>query len=79
MLTTKIVILNKNYQLNLMPRLLITNLSLEWKGEDRVSNKDTKYKVEIGDVWAKLGGGKLHFFLVHNGNIEKTLNTIKRF
>jgi len=52
-------------------------LALEWKGEDRVSNEDTAYKVEIGAIWAKLGAAKLHFFLVHNGNIEEVLKEIK--
>jgi len=50
---------------------------LEWKGEDRVSNEDTEYKVEIGEMWAKLGKGKLHFYLVHNKNIEDMLNELK--
>ena len=53
-------------------------LALEWKGEDRVSSDDTKYKVEIGNIWSKLGGNKLHFFLVHNGNVEEALNKIKK-
>lgn len=52
-------------------------ITLEWKGEDRVSNEDTEYKVEIGDMWAKLGGSKLNFFLVHNGNVEEVLKKIK--
>lgn len=51
-------------------------IALEWKGEDRVSNEDTEYKNEIGELWAKLGKGKQHFFLVHNGNIENTLSRI---
>ncbi len=51
---------------------------LEWKGEDRVSNEDTEYKVEIGNKWAELGKGKLHFFLVHNKNIEEVLNNLKK-
>lgn len=54
-----------------------TVIALEWKGEDRVSNEDTGYKTEIGDLWAKLGTGKPHFFLVHNGNMEEVLKTIK--
>lgn len=53
-------------------------IALEWKGEDRISNEDTAYKVEIGDLWAKLGGSKLHFYLVHNGNIEEILSEIKK-
>lgn len=52
-------------------------LALEWKGEDRISNEDTGYKTEIGQIWEKLGKGKLHFFLVHNQNIEDTLLKIK--
>lgn len=52
-------------------------IALEWKGGDRVSNEDTEYKVEIGNKWAELSKGKLHFFLVHNGNIEDVLNSLK--
>ncbi len=52
-------------------------VALEWKGEDRVSNDDTKYKEEIGNLWASFGKGKLHFFLVHNGNVEEVLQELK--
>ena len=52
-------------------------LALEWKGEDRVSNDDTTYKVALGETWQSLGKGKLHFFLVHTGNVEQVLNEIK--
>lgn len=52
-------------------------VALEWKGGDRVSNDDTKYKEEIGDLWASLGKGKLHFFLVHTGNAEEVLTKLK--
>ncbi len=52
-------------------------VALEWKGGDRVSNEDTAYKIAIGEMWAKLGKGKLHFFLVHNGNIEEALTELK--
>lgn len=52
-------------------------VALEWKGADRISNEDTAYKMEIGEVWSKLGGGKLHFFLVHTGNVEEILRKIK--
>lgn len=53
-------------------------VALEWKGEDRVSNEDTEYKNVIGDMWAKLGQSKLHFFLVHNGNVEEVLSTLTK-
>ena len=52
-------------------------IALEWKGEDRVSNEDTAYKMEIGELWSKLGGGKLYFFLVHTGNVEEVLEQLK--
>ncbi len=52
-------------------------VALEWKGEDRISNEDTEYKTAIADIWAKFGKGKLHFFLVHNGNIEEVLSGLK--
>lgn len=52
-------------------------VALEWKGEDRISNEDTEYKTTIGGLWEKLGNGKLHFFLVHNGNIEDILNKLR--
>lgn len=53
-------------------------LALEWKGEDRVSNEDTKYKEEVAKVWKQIGKGKLHFFLVHNANVEEVLTKIKQ-
>ncbi len=52
-------------------------LALEWKGVDRISNEDTEYKVQVAKMWEKLGDGRLHFFLIHNGNIEEVLNKIK--
>ena len=53
-------------------------LALEWKGGDRVSNEDTEYKTWLGNAWASLGKGKLHFFLIYNDNIERVLNEIKK-
>ncbi|OIO20598.1 hypothetical protein AUJ17_04510 [Candidatus Micrarchaeota archaeon CG1_02_47_40] len=52
-------------------------LALEWKGEDRISNEDTKYKQDLARVWEKVGKNN-HFFLVHNGNIEEVLTQIKQ-
>ena len=52
-------------------------VALEWKGEDRVSNEDTEYKVSIGEVWSKLDK-KLLFFLVHKGNQEDVLLELKK-
>ena len=52
-------------------------LALEWKGEHLTTSDETKYKDEIGKIWGKLGKDKLHFFLVHNGNVEEVLTRIK--
>lgn len=52
-------------------------VALEWKGEDRISNEDTAYKVQIAKEWEKLGKNKLYFFLVHNGNSEEVLTQLK--
>ena len=52
-------------------------IALEWKGEDRLENPDTKYKTEIAKAWAKLGKGKLHFFLVYNGVVDEVLSELK--
>jgi len=52
-------------------------VALEWKGEDRLDNPDTLYKTEIAKEWAKLGKGILHFYLVHNGNVDEVLSELK--
>jgi type III restriction enzyme len=52
-------------------------VALEWKGEDRISNDDTSYKVEVAKEWKKLGKGKLHFFLAHNGNVDEVLTALR--
>ena len=53
-------------------------LAFEWKGEDRISNDDTKYKDAVAKVWEKLGEDRLHFFLVHNGNVAEVLEKVKK-
>ncbi|BCM93004.1 hypothetical protein IAD21_04891 [Abditibacteriota bacterium] len=40
------------------------NLILEYKGGHLISGKDTEEKAAIGDLWAKLSGGKGAFLLV---------------
>jgi len=52
-------------------------VALEWKGEDRMSNDDTKYKDEIGKIWASLGKGKLYFAIANVANVEEVLNNLK--
>ncbi len=53
-------------------------LALEWKGEHLLDAPDIDYKEEVAKIWEQLGKGKLHFFLVHNGNIEEVLIEIKK-
>jgi type III restriction enzyme len=38
-------------------------LVVEYKGEDRATNDDTKEKTNIGEIWAKLSKGKALFLL----------------
>lgn len=54
-----------------------TIVALEWKGGDRIDNPDTLYKEEVASIWEKLSKGKLHFLLVHNGNIEEVLTELE--
>lgn len=53
-------------------------LVFEWNGEDRKDNPDTEYKKALGKVWEQLGKGKLHFFLVHNENVNEVLAKVKQ-
>lgn len=50
----------------------------EYKGEDRITNEDTQYKVELGEYWEKLCGGKNRFFLVTKKNMDQCLDKISR-
>jgi type III restriction enzyme len=38
-------------------------LVVEYKGEDRATNDDTREKTNIGEIWAKLSKGKALFLL----------------
>ncbi|MFH1802269.1 MAG: DEAD/DEAH box helicase family protein [archaeon] len=49
----------------------------EWKGGHLLDSPAVNYKEELGKVWEKLGRGKLHFFLVHNGNVDDVLDEVK--
>lgn len=37
---------------------------VEYKGEDRLSNDDTTWKKQLGELWQQFTGGKHHFYLV---------------
>ncbi len=45
----------------------------EYKGEDRLSNIDTEYKVAIGQLWEKLNQTKHRFFLISKSDTDKVL------
>ncbi len=49
---------------------------VEYKGEDRLTNEDTKYKVELGKLWEKLNGDSGRFYLVGRIGIDSALNAI---
>lgn len=48
----------------------------EYKGEDRITNEDTQYKVELGEYWQGLTNGKHRFLLVTRKNIDESLGII---
>ncbi len=48
---------------------------VEYKGEDRLTNEDTEYKIELGNLWQKLGEGN-RFFLVGRSSMDSVLKEI---
>ena len=48
----------------------------EYKGEDRLTNEDTSYKQEIGNLWEKLNNSKNKFYLVGKVGVDKILKEI---
>lgn len=48
----------------------------EYKGEDRLTNEDTEYKVELGNLWQKLCGDSHKFFLVGRTSMDSILKEI---
>jgi type III restriction enzyme len=54
-------------------------LVVEYKGEDRWSNDDSREKRIIGEVWGKRGGDSKCLFCMPKGNnLETIVSTIKR-
>lgn len=49
---------------------------LEYKGDQLVTNDDSKYKKEIGDIWAKISGEKYYFEMVEKNGITSIIDTI---
>jgi len=46
---------------------------LEYKGEDRVTNEDSRYKERLGDDWAALDPEHRYFKMVTKANMQATL------
>ncbi len=49
----------------------------EYKGEDRLTNDDTTYKYELGQLWEQLSKEKNRFFLVSKTNQDNILKIIE--
>lgn len=50
---------------------------LEYKGEDRVTNEDSRYKERLGDDWAALDPERRYFKMVTKGNMQSTLRELE--
>ena len=48
---------------------------IEYKGEDRLSNEDTAYKVELGELWEKLND-KAKFYLVGKATSDEVVKSV---
>ncbi len=51
---------------------------LEYKGDQLVTNDDSKYKKEVGEIWAKVSGEKYHFEMIEKSGINVIADTISR-
>ena len=50
---------------------------LEYKGEDRVTNEDSRYKERLGGEWAALDPECRYFKMVTRANMQSTLKEIE--
>ena len=50
---------------------------LEYKGEDRVTNEDSRYKERLGNDWAALEPERRYFKMVTRNNMQSTLKEIE--
>jgi type III restriction enzyme len=49
---------------------------LEYKGEDRVTNEDSRYKERLGEDWASLDPEHRYFKMVTRANMQDTLEEL---
>jgi superfamily II DNA or RNA helicase len=52
-------------------------LLIEYKGEDRLSNDDTAWKKQLGELWQQLAGDKNHFYLVGKKDTVSIIKAIE--
>ncbi len=51
---------------------------LEYKGEDRVTNEDSRYKERLGDDWMGLDPERRYFKMVTRNNMQDTLEEVAK-
>jgi superfamily II DNA or RNA helicase len=49
---------------------------LEYKGEDRVTSEDSRYKERLGNDWMALDPGRRYFKMVTKGNMQSVLKEV---
>jgi hypothetical protein len=49
---------------------------LEYQGEDRVTNEDSRYKESLGNDWAALDPERRYFKMVTRGHMLNTLKEV---
>jgi type III restriction enzyme len=50
---------------------------LEYKGEDHVTNEDSRYKESLGNDWTALDPERRYIKMVTKGNMQSTLKEIE--
>lgn len=52
--------------------------ALEYKGEDRLSNEDTRYKEDLGNDWAALDPDNRYFRVVGKEDVQEVLREVAK-
>jgi len=50
---------------------------VEYKGENLLTNEDTKYKMKLGNKWASLAGKNYEFHMVNENKTDELITYIK--
>ena len=51
---------------------------LEWKGADRTSNEDTRYKEGLANDWAALDPDRRYFRVASKSDVHEILKEVAR-